>query len=52
VIRRRGLFRPREVRRIIAANLSGREDYNLQVFQLMTLELWQRIFIDAKPPHY
>ena len=50
VIRRRGLFHPKEVRRIIAANLSGREDYNLQVFQLMTLELWQRIFIDAKQP--
>jgi asparagine synthase (glutamine-hydrolysing) len=50
-VKRRGLFRPKEVRRIIAANLSGREDYNLQVFQLMTLELWQRIFIDAKQPH-
>jgi asparagine synthase (glutamine-hydrolysing) len=47
-IRRRGLFKPQEVRRIIAANLSGREDYNLQVFQLLTLELWQRTFIDSK----
>jgi asparagine synthase (glutamine-hydrolysing) len=45
-IRRRGLFRPDEVRRIIDANLSGREDYNLQVFQLLTLELWQRQFMD------
>jgi len=45
-IKRRGLFRPEEVRRIIDANLSGREDYNLQVFQLLTLELWQRQFID------
>jgi asparagine synthase (glutamine-hydrolysing) len=45
-IRRRGLFRPQEVRRILDANLSGREDYNLQVFQLLTLELWQRTFID------
>ena len=45
-IRRRGLFRPEEVRRIITANLSGREDYNLQVFQLLNLELWQRQFID------
>ena len=35
-----------EVERVIAANLSGREDYNLQVFQLMTLELFNRIFID------
>jgi asparagine synthase (glutamine-hydrolysing) len=43
-VRRRGLFQPKEVRRIIATNLSGREDYNLQVFQLLTLELWQRVF--------
>ncbi|MBA2339477.1 MAG: hypothetical protein H0V88_03710, partial [Pyrinomonadaceae bacterium] len=47
-IRRRGLFRPEEVRRIIDTNLSGREDYNLQVFQLLTFELWQRAFIDQK----
>jgi asparagine synthase (glutamine-hydrolysing) len=46
-IKRRGLFNPQEVRRIIAANLSGREDYNLQVFQLLTLEIWQRTFIDS-----
>ena len=47
-LRRRGLFNPREVRRIIEANLSGREDYNLQVFQLLTLELWHRTFIDRR----
>jgi len=47
-IKRRRLFRPEEVRRIIDANLSGREDYNLQVFQLLNLELWQRTFIDPK----
>ena len=45
-VKRRGLFRPEEVRRIIDVNLSGREDFNLQVFQLLTLELWQREFID------
>jgi asparagine synthase (glutamine-hydrolysing) len=45
-LRRRGLFNPQEVRRIINTNLSGREDYNLQVFQLLTLEIWQRTFID------
>ena len=45
-LKRRGLFQPEEVRRIINANLSGREDFNLQVFQLLTLELWQREFID------
>ena len=47
-VTRRGLFRPAEVGRIIAANLSGREDYNLQVFQLLTFELWLRTFIDQK----
>jgi asparagine synthase (glutamine-hydrolysing) len=45
-VKRRGLFRPEEVRRIIDANLSGREDYNLQVFQLLNLELWMRKFVD------
>jgi asparagine synthase (glutamine-hydrolysing) len=45
-VKRRGLFRPEEVKRVIDANLSGREDYNLQVFQLLNLELWQRAFID------
>ena len=47
-VRARGLFRHQEVQRIIAANLTGREDYNLQIFQLLNLELWQRIFIDSK----
>jgi len=45
-VRRRGLFRPDEVRRIIETNPSGREDYNLQVFQLLNLEQWMREFID------
>lgn len=46
-VKKRGLFRPEEVKRIIDANLSGREDYNLQVFQLLNLELWQRQFMDS-----
>jgi asparagine synthase (glutamine-hydrolysing) len=45
-VRRRGMFRPAEVKRIIDANNSGREDYSLQVFQLLNLELWQRQFLD------
>ncbi|MEP6570330.1 MAG: asparagine synthase (glutamine-hydrolyzing) [Acidobacteriota bacterium] len=46
IVRKRGLFRPEEVKKIIDANLSGREDLNLQVFQLLNLELWQRQFMD------
>ncbi len=47
VVRARGLFRPEEVRRVVEANLSGREDFNLQVLQLLTLEMWQREFLDG-----
>lgn len=45
-VKRRGLFRPKEVKRVLDANFSGREDYNLQVFQLLGLELWHQTFID------
>lgn len=45
-VKRRGLFRPGEVKRVVEGNLSGREDYSLQVFQLLGLELWQRAFLD------
>ena len=49
VVKRRGLFRPNEVKRVIDANFSGREDYNLHVFQLLGLELWHQTFIDSTP---
>lgn len=45
-IKRRGLFDYREVRRIIEINHLGKEDYNLQVFQLLNLEIWMREFLD------
>jgi asparagine synthase (glutamine-hydrolysing) len=47
-VRSRGLFDAREVRRILDATLSGKEDLNLQVFQLLMLELWQQTFLDSK----
>jgi asparagine synthase (glutamine-hydrolysing) len=45
-IKRRGLFDFQEVRRIIEQNQSGKEDFNLQVFQLLNLEIWMREFLD------
>ena len=45
-VERRGIFRADEVKRVIEANFSGREDFNLQVFQLLGLELWHRAFVD------
>ena len=54
-VKRRGLFRPEEVKRVIDANFSGREDFNLQVFLLLGLEMWQQTFLDkrlAEAPQY
>ena len=49
-INRRGYFEYSVVRRLIDENLSGREDNSLKVFQLLTLELWHRAFIDEPDP--
>jgi len=46
-IRDRGLFDPAEVRRIIAANDAGAEDNALRIWALLTLEIWQRTFLDS-----
>ena len=48
-VRRRGLFRPSAVQQMIQAQKSGRADWSLQIWQLLTLELWMRTFLDSKP---
>ena len=49
VVAARGLFDPGEVARLVAANRTGREDNALRLWALLTLELWQRTFLDAAP---
>ena len=44
----RGLFEPGEVQRLIAANERGTEDNALRLWALLTLELWQRTYIDGE----
>ena len=46
MVKRRGIFRPKEVKRVLDNNFSGREDNNLQIFQLLGLELWHQTFLD------
>lgn len=48
-IRERGIFDPGAVRRLVEDQRSGRQDWSLQVWQLLTLELWLRAFIDSAP---
>ncbi|OAI55575.1 hypothetical protein AYO48_03370 [Gaiella sp. SCGC AG-212-M14] len=45
-VRRRGMFEPRAVSELIFDFRSGRRDNALQIWQLLTLELWQQAFMD------
>jgi asparagine synthase (glutamine-hydrolysing) len=45
-IQRRGLFEPAMVRSFVDEQRSGRQDWSLQIWQFLTLELWMRACID------
>jgi asparagine synthase (glutamine-hydrolysing) len=45
-ITKRALFKPAAVRSLIGDFDSGKEDLSLHLFQLLTLELWHREFLD------
>jgi asparagine synthase (glutamine-hydrolysing) len=46
-IRNRGLFRPEKVRAYVDEQRSGAQDWSMQIWQFLTLELWTRMFIDG-----
>ncbi len=48
-VNRRGLFNPRQVRQIISDHQDGVRDYNNQLWMLLSLELWQRQYLDSPP---
>lgn len=50
VVRERGLFEPRAVDELVADYRSGRRDNALRIWQLITLELWHRAFVDQRTP--
>ncbi|MDA2923060.1 asparagine synthase (glutamine-hydrolyzing) [Acidobacteria bacterium AH-259-L09] len=45
-IRRRGYFEPAFVQRIVQEQRNGSSDWSLQIWSLLTFELWLRTFID------
>ena len=45
-IKERGLFNPSIVRRYVEEQRVGRQDWSLQIWQFLTLELWMREFLD------
>lgn len=46
-IRRRGLFRPEIVRSYVDAQRRGTEDWSMQIWQFLTLEIWMQLFLDG-----
>ncbi len=45
-LQKRQLFNPSAVQQLIDEQRSGRQDWSAQVWQLLTLELWMREFMD------
>ena len=41
-----GLFNPDAVQHLLADHLSGRKDYSLQLWSLLSVETWHRMFIE------
>jgi asparagine synthase (glutamine-hydrolysing) len=46
-IRKRGLFRPEAVRRLVNEHRAGRGDWSMQIWQFLTLELWMQTFLEG-----
>ena len=46
-IRQRGLFRPEVVRGFVEQHRSGAQDWSMQIWQFLTLEIWMQTFLDA-----
>jgi asparagine synthase (glutamine-hydrolysing) len=44
---KRGLFQPAAVQRFIDEHRSGRQDWSMQLWQFLTLELWMQTFLDG-----
>ena len=44
---KRGMFRPEAVRRFVDEHRSGRQDWSMQLWQFVTLELWMQTFLDG-----
>ncbi len=51
-LRDRGLFRPETVRRFVEEHRSGAQDWSMQIWQFLTLELWMRTFIDGNAENF
>lgn len=47
-VRERGLFSPEVVRKYIQEQRIGKQDWSMQIWQFLTLEIWMQTFLDGK----
>jgi asparagine synthase (glutamine-hydrolysing) len=47
-IERRGIFRPDSVARLLRDHSAGRRDNSLQIWALLMIEVWQRMYLDGE----
>jgi asparagine synthase (glutamine-hydrolysing) len=45
-LKKRGIFQPDAVRSLVQEHRSGAQDWSMQIWQLLTLEIWMEQFID------
>ncbi|ASJ74492.1 asparagine synthase (glutamine-hydrolyzing) [Granulosicoccus antarcticus] len=45
-VEHRGLFRAEQVSRMVQEQQTGKHDWSMQIWQLLTLELWMQAFLD------
>jgi asparagine synthase (glutamine-hydrolysing) len=50
-MRQRGYFEPTAVHHLVEEHRSGRTDWSMQIWQLLTLELWLQTFVDHSLPY-
>jgi len=47
-VRNRGLFRPEAVRSYVDEHRDGKQDWSMQIWQFLTLEIWMQTFLGKK----
>jgi len=49
-VRHRGYFDPKTVGRIVQEHRNGKRNWSMQIWQLLTFELWMQVFLAGKYP--
>ena len=46
-VKKRGIFSANSIQGFVNEHRSGRQDWSMQIWQFLTLELWMRTFLDG-----